>query len=558
VLTACGPVRHWRALAGGLLLAGLSASQATPSGPTPLDVGRAIYLQGVVGSGEPLEGVREAGGPRTTGADAACVNCHQRSGFGSGERATQVLIPPIAGAYLFHPRAQSSDQRDLPYVHGMRVDREPYTEQSLGRAIREGIDSQGRALSYLMPRFKLADSDMAALIGYLRSLPVGRAPGVTDTVLHFATVISADADPVKRDGMLSVMRQYFDERNTRQMNPSPRLQASGKTLYADTMFMVHRQWVLHVWELSGPPAAWQAQLTQHLAQEPVLAVISGLGRNNWRPVHEFCEQKGLPCLFPNVEVPIESGDDFYTLYFSRGVLLEAALIGDRILSSAGAPAPGPVEQVYRSGDSGEAAAAALAERIGQRGPTVHNHALSPGAKNAEVAAAIRAAAGAATLVLWLRPADIAALGPAPAGPHAIYLSGLMADLEHAPLPADWRARAELTYPFDLPEKRSVRVGYPMRWFAIRHIPVVAEQVQADTYLACGLLAEALSGMVDNFNQPYLIERLQSMLEHRVVTGYYPRLTLATHQRFASKGAYLVRFTDGSGPRLVTASDWISP
>jgi hypothetical protein len=557
-LTARGPVSHWRALAGPLLLAGLSVSQATPSAPTPLDVGRTIYLHGVVGSGEPLEGVRESAGPRTTGADAACVNCHQRSGFGSGERATQILIPPIAGRYLFHARVRSSEQRDLPYVDGMRVDREPYTQQTLARAIRDGIDSQGRPLSYLMPRFNLADSDMAALIGYLQSLPVGPGPGVTDTVLHFATVITPEADPVKREGMLTVMRQYFDERNARQMTPSRRLQASGKTLYADTMFMVHRQWVLHVWEVSGPASAWHAQLARHLEQEPVFAVISGLGRSNWRPVHEFCEQSGLPCLFPNVEVPVESGDDFYTLYFSRGVLLEAALIASRILGSTGAPASGGIEQVYRAGDSGEAAAAALAERIGNRGPPVHNHVLPAGAKSSEVAAAIRAAAGGETLVLWLRPPDIAALGPAPSGPHAIYLSGLMADLEHAPLPADWRGRAELTYPFDLPEKRSVRVDYPLRWFAIRHIPVVAEQVQADTYLACGLLAEALSRMVDNFNRPYLIERLQSMLEHRVVTGYYPRLTLATHQRFASKGGYLVRFATGTGAQLVADSDWISP
>jgi cytochrome c553 len=537
---------------------GLAISQATVSAPTPLEIGRGIYLRGVVGSGDPLEGMREAGGPRTTGADAACVNCHQRSGFGSGERGTQILIPPIAGAYLFHPRAQSSEQRDLPYVDGMRVDREPYTQQSLARAIREGIDSQGRALSPLMPRFKLSDPDMAALIGYLKSLPVTQMPGATDKELHFATVISADRDPVKREGLLNVMRKYFDERNSRQMNPSRRLQASGKTLYADTMFMVHRQWVLHVWELSGPAPGWQAQLTQHLAQEPVFAVISGLGRSNWRPVHEFCEQRGLPCLFPNVEVPVESGDDFYTLYFSKGVLLEAALISNRILDSTSAPLAGGVEQVYRSGDSGEAAAAALAERIGQRGPPVHNHSLPPGATSADVAAAVHAAEGDKTLVLWLRPPDIAALGPAPIGPRAIYVSGLMADLERAPLPADWRARTELTYPFDLPEKRSVRVDYPLRWFAIRHIPVVAEQVQADTYLACGLLSEALSHMADNFNRAYLIERLQGMLEHRVVTGYYPRLTLATHQRFASKGGYLVRFADGAGPRLVASSDWISP
>ena len=39
----------------------------------------------------------------------------------------------------------------------------------------------------------------------------------------------------------------------------------------------------------------------------------------------------MPCLFPNVEAPPASADDdFYTLYFSRGVLLEAGLDWDVI------------------------------------------------------------------------------------------------------------------------------------------------------------------------------------------------------------------------------------
>jgi hypothetical protein len=134
----------------------------------------------------------------------------------------------------------------------------------------------------------------------------------------------------------------------------------------------------------------------------------------------------------------------------------------------------------------------------------------------------------------------------------------MAGLEHAALPADWRPRVKVTYPFDLPEKRGLRVGNPRYWFAIRHIPVTAEQVQADTYLACGLVSEALSHMADNFNGTYLIERLQGMIEHRVVTGYYPRLTLATHQRFASKGGYIVHFAEPSGVRLIADSEWITP
>ena len=47
--------------------------------------------------------------------------------------------------------------------------------------------------------------DMAALIAYLKSLDVRQVPGVTDTVLHFATIVTPDADPVKRAGMLDVL-----------------------------------------------------------------------------------------------------------------------------------------------------------------------------------------------------------------------------------------------------------------------------------------------------------------------------------------------------------------
>ena len=65
-------------------------------------------------------------------------------------------------------------------------------------------------------------------------------------------------------------------------------------------------------------------------------------------------------------------------------------------------------------------------------------------------------------------------------------------------------------------------------------------------------------MADNFARPYLIEQLQGLLEHRVITGYYPRLTLASNQRFASKGGYVVHFRDPGGTALVAEGDWIVP
>ena len=486
--------------------------------------GEAIYLHGILSSGAPLQAVRGDGLPGADAAGAACVNCHQHSGLGSthqnsglGGSAAANQIPPIAGRYLFQANA-GHEVANLPYVDGMRSNRPPYTPQTLARALREGVDSSGRSLSSLMPRFALGDKDMSSLIAYLNTLYPEHVPGVTSSALHFATIITPDVEPQRRQAMLEVMEKYFAERNVRQMKPSVQMRASGRTQYGRSMFMVHRQWVLHVWDLSGPASSWGAQLERFYARDPVLAVISGLGRD-WGPVHAFCEHQRLACLFPNVDVPVDAPGDFFELYLSRGTLLEAGLIGARLTSSPPAAGLKTIHQIFRAGDC----------------PTSPSAWRSAGRSHKTSASAPEAPRTA-----------------------LVYMSGLLGGLEHSPLPPDWRLRTRMAYPFDLPDKRIVRVDYPLGWFRIRGIELVDEQMQTDTYLACGLVSEALNTMVDTFYGPYLIEELQSMVEHRIVTGYYPRLTLAENQHFASKGGYLVRFGTSSGPQLVADGEWLVP
>lgn len=534
------------------LIVPVGKANSAPSTPpaTTASAGEAIFQKGVLGSGEPLEATHE-GGVNLRGAAAACMNCHRRSGLGSREGNSS--IPPITDRYLVHPRVESPEEFDLPYVPGMRTNREPYTEATIARAIREGLDSEGKPLSNLMPQYALNDTDMAALIGYLKHLDRRTATGVTDTVLHFATIITPDADPVKRRGMLDVLKQYFDDKNIFPLGATPPLRSSRKM-----MFMVNRRWELHVWELSGPPSTWHEQLKRYLAEQPVFAVLSGLGGKNWAPVHEFCEQEAVPCLFPNVEVPVETDQDFYSVYFSKGVLLEAELLARRIRAEAGGKpvkATTTVWQVYRTGDSGERGAEALAAALKGHGIAVSSRAL---ARDDSVAHALRGISRADVLVLWLRPPDVAALGHLPPPSDTVFMSGLLGGLDSTPLSASWRGVTRLAYPFDLPDGRRVRVDYAFGWFSIRKIPMVAPQVQADTYLACGLLAETLSHMVDAFERDYLIERIQDMLERRILTGYYPRLTLAPGQRFASKGGYIVRFAEPDRVRLVADGDWMVP
>ncbi|WP_233886940.1 c-type cytochrome [Paraburkholderia flagellata] len=518
--------------------------------------GQALYQQGILSSGEPLEAMHD-GGVHLEGAAAACVNCHRRSGLGSREGNSS--IPPITWRYLVEPRAQNTEDADLPYVPGMRAEREPYTDATIARAIREGIDSEGKPLSSLMPQYALNDADMQALIGYLKHLDRRRATGVTDTVLHFATIITPDADPVKRAGMLDVLTHYVADKNVFPLGAVPPLRSSRKM-----MFMVNRRWELHVWELKGPPDTWREQLTQFLARQPVFAVLSGIGGKNWAPIHDFCEQEAVPCLFPNVEVPVETDHDFYSVYFSKGVLLESDLIAARIVDEAGArQAQGTkeakaltrVRQVYRAGDNGERGAQALATALKAYGIAVSDRVLAPGES---VAHAIQGIPRSDVLVLWLRPPDVAALARIPPATDTVFMSGLMGGLDSIPLPASWRGVTRLAYPFDLPEGRRVRVDYAFGWFSIRQIPIVAPQVQADTYLACGLLAETLSHMVDAFVKDYLVERIQDMLERRILTGYYPRLTLAPGQTFASKGGYIVRFAGPDHIKLVADGNWIVP
>jgi len=546
------------AVAVACLLAGLARPRAGTAVPAE-SAGESIYLRGVLGSKAPLAGTRESGAV-TAGADAACVNCHQRSGLGTVEG--RVSIPPVTADYLFHSRTQDASGHVLPYVESLHGNRDPYSEETLARAIRDGVDSEGRPLGYLMPRYALGDADMAALIDYLKQISVRHVPGVTDSVLHFATIVTPDADPLKRRGMLDVLEQFFAQKNRAPLKPTPRMMTSGRTQYSKSMYMANRRWQLHVWELTGPASSWRAQLQKRLKAEPVYAVLSGLAGSTWTPVHEFCEQNAVPCLFPNVEVPVIADRDFYSMYFSKGVLLEAELIARAILGSDDHGAAG-VEQVYRAGDSGEPAAKALAAQLRQHGIAVHSTVLAAGARGRAVTSALRTAArrkdGRGTaLVLWLRPGEIASLGDVRPGAATVYVSGLMGGLEKSPLPAEWREHSVMTYPFDLPDRRRVRLDYPLGWFSVRHIPVVAEQVQTDTYLACSLLADVLNRMADNFVRPYLIEQLQGLLEHRVITGYYPRLTLATNQRFASKGGYVVHFRDPGGTALVAQGDWIVP
>ena len=522
-------------------------SAVAAAAPVSTSVGERIYQDGRLQSGEPLRGQRQ-GAPLMEGRDVACVQCHRRSGLGMVEGLT--VIPPITGRFLFSPGRRltrdSAMHEGETHLLATPPDRPAYDDATLARAIREGVGANGRPLDYLMPRYDLDDAAMGELIAYLKHRSAGRIPGVSDSALEFATIVTPDADPGAREGMLKVLEQYFAEKDSRPLESR-----------------TQRYWRLHVWQLTGTPDTWEAQLEERLRREPVFAVISGLGGANWEPVHRFCEHRAVPCLLPNVDLPVVEEGEFYSVYFSQGVLLEALLMAARmthIAERAGGRDPaarGRIVQVFRTGDIGAPAAARLRTALAREGRFLDRE-LAAGDGPRALARAVREAQKGDTLVLWLRGADLAALPDPVPGLATVYVSGVMGGLERAPLPPAWRERARIAYPYALPDERSLRLNYPLGWFHLRHIPVVAERVQIDTYVACSVLLETLAAMLDEFVPDYLIERVEMTLDSRMVNGYYTHLTLAQGQRFASKGGYLVRFAGPTGTKVVADGPWSVP
>lgn len=532
-----------------MLLTALLAAHAGARDAAERSPGESLYRNGLLPSGQPLRASREGAAP-LSGGDAACSNCHRRSGLGEVE--ANIRIPPISGPYLFHARAKSREDLDVPYVESMRIDRDPYTVDTLARAIREGTGVDGKALNYLMPRYDLSDADMAVLIDYLRGMRPLQARGVAGSVVNFATIVTPDADPVKRRAMLAVLDQYFEDQNdfAGAQNPKP--------LRSDSMRSdAKRRWQLHVWALTGAPATWQEQLARYLEQEPVYAVISGLGGKDWRPVHQFCEQAALPCIFPNLDLPVVAEHDTYPLYYSKGVLLEAGLLAQQISFDNKAKPVGRVVQIFRADDIGADAAASLRDALAGTGIQTLERPLR-NAGDSRLAELRRTLRPDDVIVLWLRPADFALLANVPVSASRVFASGLMGGLENTPVPAGWRPVTRLTYPAELPDKRMIGVDFAMGWMVLHHIPVLDPRVQVDTYVACGLTRETLNRMRGSFTADYLVESMEGMLEHQLVSGYYPALALAPNERFASKGGYIVHFADPAGTKVMPDTHWRVP
>jgi hypothetical protein len=544
-----------RAAGAALCAVLLAAPAAAAPDDASLAAGRRIYREGILPSGDPVPAVVQ-GDLAVDGRAFPCASCHLRSGRGALEG--RLAVRALTGPVLFRPLRQeaadtgSAARRRAP-LRALPPLRPAYDRASLGRAIRQGLDPAGRVLDAAMPRYRLSDEDMSSLVRYLSSLGSEPIPGVTGSSLRFATIVAADADPAAARVMWEALEAVVRDHNAQVRRPVDRARQSTAGMGA--MYAGYRRIELVRWQLEGEPSTWRDQLAAHERAAPVFGILAGMAAD-WRPIHDFCEEREIPSLLPVADPPEREGRGWYTLYLSRGLAEEAETAARYFHGLASAA---PVVQAYRAGGRG----ASLARRFREKWSSLDRPALEDRLLDgADARAFLRGLAGewpGAVFALWLEGEDLEGLEALDAArPAAVVLSSTLAG-ERLPVPSDaLRERMHLTWPRALPADHDRRMAFVRRWYEAKGLAFTHPDVQSRLYVLAALLSRALKHVRADLSRDWLLDVIDMMNDETFALSPFPRLTFGPGQRVAAKGCYVVGLGPGPAPAIVPRSEWIVP
>jgi hypothetical protein len=532
-----------------------------PAGDEALRQGEAMYLHGVLPSGAPLQATI-FGNLTQEGEAVACAACHLRSGMGKLLDDMETLVLPVSGAKLYAPLL---GQENIPGVTMKRLmfenPRPAYTDQTLAAALLTGKDPTGRSLNQTMPRYLLDEESMRVMISYLKSLSATISPGVTEDEIRFATIVGEGISVADRDAMLlpliAFLQLEWNERLSDHLEQvSARISHKGRPAPGKR----YRKATLDVWQLHGPPETWADQLKTFNTQRPVFALLAGIVPGGWSPIHEFCEKNRIPCLLPITDLPGLAEDDWYTLYFSKGLSLEGEVAAKFLAQDAGLPLDTPVIQVSRKTDEGKALAGSFSETWKKLSEVpLTTITLSPNEQTgSDFWKKLSAANPQAAFVVWLAAADLTGIESLADGkqpPPALTLSATLLGGALPAMPDKIRDFTYIVHPARLPGEGDSTETIVADWLNIKDIPNTNMTISAKVFVLKGMLSKALVAMGNDYHRDFFLDLLDGAKEQATASVTYPVLSFGPGQRYAANGCYVVQLTRGEKPELVKKVDW---
>jgi hypothetical protein len=533
--------------------AAATATGTAPRSPEEIvRLGERMYREGLLPSGEPMRAIVK-GDIEVEGSAFSCESCHMRSGLGSFEGL--VTTPPTNAMRIFKPRKKYYKGIEIKYNEPTES-RGEYTDESLAILIGSGVDPSGKAVNDVMPYYLLEAEDMATLIAYLRTLSAEFSPGVTDTTLHFATVVSEDVPAAERTEMVDALETYIDFKNRLREDYRRNATARDRMMalaMVGSKEVEPRTLTLSQWVLRGPPETWRAQLEEYDRTDPAFALLGGIVTGEWRPIHEFCEDNRIPCIFPNTDLPVVSDGDWYTLYLSKGYYQEGEAVA-RYLHRSDAAAKGrPILQIVRDTREGRALAAGFETTwlaLGHEPPTTvplaAGQALTPEALRRSTSGGKPAA-----IALWDSgtPESLSTLAGFVDGntPGMLFVSARYLGESLWSLPDHLREAVSIAYPYRLPQEKIVSPMGDLMQFRVPD-----SRIAKHAYALVEVLKMAVMQIKGNYHRDYLLDAISMSMDQTV--PLYERLSFGPGQRYASKGCGIVQLSRGAKPELVRKSE----
>jgi cytochrome c oxidase subunit II len=126
--------------------------------------GERIYYAAVSESGNPISFTMGKMG--MTAPAMSCVSCHREDGKGGTLKMMMrtIEVPDIRYETLTAEENAHGETGEGDMGHA------PYTEETIKKAITEGIQPDGSVLKNSMPRWNMSEGDLDDLIGYLKTL----------------------------------------------------------------------------------------------------------------------------------------------------------------------------------------------------------------------------------------------------------------------------------------------------------------------------------------------------------------------------------------------------
>lgn len=525
-------------------------------------LGERMYINGILPSGRPMEAFIR-GDVEVDSTAFSCASCHLRAGLGSVEGG--VVTPPTNGTKLYKPYQRPPSMNDIVdragrYIYAKTVQKRPaYTRESLIKALHFGVDPAGQVFNDVMPRYPLADRDMAIMVRYLEYLSSESSPGASPEGFAFATIVSEDVSNDDAEAMLFPLRKFIDM-TQEQVGIYADFLKFGYIPTVDMKF-AFRNATLDVWRLKGKPDTWREQLDKYYSSRPVFAVLGGISNQDWQPVHDFCEDQRLPCLFPITDYPVVSGKGWYTYYFNKGYYQEGGATAHFISRMGGFSENSRILQVSQDSAPGKRLAEGFSSEWGDLGHKPVNTIQLNGINLEEMAALAKTLEEQQPdiLLLWMDERiakSLAAIVKTMKVDGKIFVSSGYLGSETTNIPESVRDRVYISYPYRLKPFVGTKDGPASKNpVYTTHKDFGNKRITSRTVTM--LKQSTMQGLrliYDNLYRDHLFD-VMSMQMDQVVPDY-ERISFGPGQRFVSKGCYIIQLGKGEEPELIPKSEWV--